>query len=98
MRDWRPGFIAAAFLLALPAQAQVANCNTHEFVRDRLEQTHDEQVIGRGIRSNGIVIELYYSKKSQTWTIVASDPHISCIMSDGEFWEITVPKAGETES
>jgi hypothetical protein len=100
MRDWKPGFIATAILasLALPAQAQVANCNTHEFVKNKLETEHNEEVIGRGIRSNGIVIELYYSRKNQTWTVVASDPIMSCVMSDGEFWEITAPKAGETES
>lgn len=91
-------FLAALLLLAVPAQAQVANCNTHEFVKNKLEQEHDEQVIGRGLRGNGIVIELYYSAKAQTWTIVASDPIMSCVMSDGEYWEIMTPKAGETES
>lgn len=85
-------------LLAIPALAQVANCGTREFVKNKLEKEHDERVIGRGIRNNGIVVEIYYSKDKQTWTIVASDPIMSCIMSDGEFWEITKPKAGETES
>jgi len=89
---------AVLCLFAFPAAGQVTNCNTHEFVKNKLETEYDEKVIGRGIRNNGVVIELYYSKKNQTWTIVASDPIMSCVMSDGEFWEITAPKAGETES
>jgi hypothetical protein len=93
-------FLATLALLVFPLslQAQVANCNTHEFVKNKLEQEHDEQVIGRGLRGNGIVIEVYYSEKSQTWTIVASDPIMSCVMSDGEYWEIITPKADGTES
>jgi hypothetical protein len=90
--------LALLALFAFPVQAQVAVCNTHEFVKNKLEKEHDEQVIGRGLRGNGIVIEVYYSEKSQTWTIVASDPIMSCVMNDGEYWEIITPKADGTES
>ena len=87
--------VSAAMLLvtALPRMATGAPaatgppCGRHDVVVAFLAETYDETSVGRGVRSDGLMVELLVAPQG-SWTIIVTHPMgMSCLASDGDDWE-----------
>jgi len=80
------GIFIFILFLNFPVSAQTV-CGIHNVVSDKLKSTFDEEPSGRGLASNGGMLEVYTSPDG-SWTITLTRPDgISCLMSTGEHWE-----------
>ncbi|MEH6360234.1 MAG: hypothetical protein V7761_05820 [Amylibacter sp.] len=71
---------------SLPAQAQTV-CNTRAKLVTQLTETYGEVSNGVGVQNASQLIELWSSKKSGSWTIIASRADgISCVLATGRKW------------
>lgn len=76
---------ALSLLLFAAQPAQAAFCGKYEVFKEALERKYQEVSVAKGI-SQGIIIELFGSKKgSFTILAVRPDGH-SCIVSSGDGW------------
>ena len=70
----------------LPAQAQT-KCTTRTNMVTELTEKYGEVNQGVGIQSAQQLIEVWSSKKTGSWTIIASHANgMSCIMATGHNW------------
>jgi hypothetical protein len=85
--------IMAAFLFAPVDVLGQAVCGEYQAVRDRLETTYDERVIGRGLDGTGRIVELLAGPTG--WTLLLVTPNgMACIATTGEKgtqWEVLAP-------
>ncbi len=71
---------------SLPAQAQTV-CNTRAKLVTLLTEEYGEVSNGVGVQNASQLIELWSSKKSGSWTIIASRADgISCVLATGRNW------------
>ena len=80
-------FAAAALAaLALPAEAQQV-CAPRDQIVKRLADTYGEARQGLGLQGGRLVVELYASAETGTWTIIATRPDgTACAMAAGHEW------------
>ena|SRR5712692_2691234 len=65
-------------------------CAGHADFAGYLAAVYGERVIGRGLRSDGLLLEVF-SGPNGSWTIIVTHPAgLSCLAADGAMWE-TVP-------
>lgn len=84
--------IPLAILLAVTptvtgvAHAQLA-CGPRSNVLTTLEEKYDEARVGMGLAGPTMIIEIWTSEETGTWTITRTTPNgITCIMAVGNNW------------
>jgi hypothetical protein len=64
-------------------------CAMHTEIVRTFGSTFGETIVGRGLRGDGVVLELLVGPNG-TWSIIITHPGgLSCLVSDGEAWEMT---------
>lgn len=85
-------------LLSAPALSQPLNCAPRDRVVQRLADAYGERRQSRGLGSNNLVIEMFASDTSGSWTItVTNTAGITCLVASGQAFEAMgdgLPKAG----
>jgi hypothetical protein len=77
---------AAALLAAAPAVAQQV-CAPRDQIVKRLAEGYGEARQGYGLQGGRLVVELYASAETGTWTIIATRPDgVACAMAAGQAW------------
>ena len=77
----------AAMGLAATASAQSV-CSERTTFLDKLGERYSENTSAIGLASNGTVLEVLTSEKG-TWTILVTQPDgTTCMVANGEFWEL----------
>ena len=81
--------------VATNAEAQQL-CLLHDVAVEKLMQQHDEQVIGRGLASNGQrMVEVFVSPDG-SWTLTTTDIQgRTCVMASGDSWMEVQPVIGD---
>lgn len=68
---------------AVPPQA----CLPHDSAGDKLRNEFGEKVLGRGVSSDGTLVEIFLSQ-SGTFTVIKTTPKgVSCVVDFGEGWQ-----------
>lgn len=71
---------------SLPAQAQT-QCSSRANLVSQLTEKYGEVSQGVGLQSASQVIEVWSSKKTGSWTIIASRADgMSCVLATGRNW------------
>ena len=79
--------LLAVIQFSLPERAQVPCAPRAELIAI-LQQRYDERAIGIGVVSTGAVLELWASRKGESWTIVVTLPSgQACVLAVGEAWQ-----------
>jgi hypothetical protein len=74
-------------LAALPALADRPFCAPRDQMIAALEKTYREARRAVAMQSTGVVIEIYASTETGTWTLLATRPDgTACAMAAGEAW------------
>lgn len=64
---------------------------------EQLEIRYAEVPVAMGLQSNGIMVEIFASRRENTWSIVITEPNgASCLISAGENWENLLPQAPDS--
>ncbi|WP_297772985.1 hypothetical protein [uncultured Roseovarius sp.] len=80
--------LAVLGLLASGAQAQSRNCAPREVVLDRLATAYGETRHSMGLGAQGVVIEVFASQSSGSWTITVTRPGgLTCLIASGQAFE-----------
>lgn len=78
---------------APPAIAQVP-CGARETVTDLLAERRGESLTAVGLRSPEILLEVWTSPDSGSWTLLLSRADgVSCVISAGTDWQMRTPPA-----
>ncbi|HHK74842.1 MAG TPA: hypothetical protein ENJ57_06720 [Rhizobiales bacterium] len=73
---------------ALQAGAQTQNCAPRDMVIERLANKYGEVRQSMGLGANNVVIEVFASEKSGTWTITATSVSgLTCLVASGQAYE-----------
>jgi hypothetical protein len=73
-------------MLASPAAGQT-NCGKRSDIVEFLAMKHAEQPRAVGLTASNWLMELFTSKKGDTWTlVVTNDVGVSCIKGSGRNW------------
>ncbi|EAR52423.1 hypothetical protein OG2516_08097 [Oceanicola granulosus HTCC2516] len=79
---------AALILAAAPAPAQQSACADHETVVSRLAERYGESRRAIGLAANNMVLEIFASAETGTWTITATRPGgPTCLVASGEAFQ-----------
>jgi hypothetical protein len=74
-------------LAAAPALAERPFCAPRDELVKALESTYREARRAVAMQSTGVVIEIYASTETGTWTLLATRPDgVACAMAAGEAW------------
>lgn len=77
--------VSAVALTALPASAQQV-CGERTAILDQLKREFNETPSGKGMSSNGAVVE-FLSSESGTWTMLVTFPSgATCLLAAGDNW------------
>ena len=57
----------------------------------KLREGYLEEVRGLGITAGGAVIELFRTEGGETWSLVATNGEVSCLLATGESWQQVAP-------
>jgi hypothetical protein len=69
------------------AQAQPRTCLPHDSADEKLGSEFGEKVLGRGVSSDGTLVEIFLSS-SGTFTVMKTTPKgMSCVVDFGEGWQ-----------
>lgn len=86
--------VAATALIApsLPAHAQTATpCARRAQMVDFLAKNFGERSIGRGVSSEGLLVEIFVGP-SGSWSMILTNPAgVSCLVGSGDGWETPKP-------
>ena len=83
--------VAAVALLAGPVAAEGQNCAPHERVVERLASAYGETRQSIGLGSNNVVVEVFASETSGSWTITATNvTGRTCLVASGQAYEAMV--------
>lgn len=70
-----------------PAASAARNCLPHDSAGDKLRAEFGEKVLGRGVSSDGTLVEIFLSP-SGTFTVIKTTPKgMSCVVDFGEGWQ-----------
>ena len=92
MRDWLTKATMGLSLMVLAADTarseRARNCAARQVVLERLHNTYGESRQAIGLGSNSIVIEVFASFRTGTWTITATLPNgLTCLVASGQAYE-----------
>jgi hypothetical protein len=88
--------LALIFVMASEASAQTSGCQAHENLARLLEERFAEHPVAAGLEASGLLIELFASADSASWTLVTTTPAgESCVIAVGEHWLGVKPPAVE---
>lgn len=77
--------------VAGPAAAQGAACAPRDVVVGRLADAYGETRQSMGLGANNVVIEVFASDSSGSWTITVTGPEgITCLIAAGQAYESAV--------
>ncbi len=77
--------VGAVALTALPVSAQQV-CGERTAILDQLKREFNETPSGKGMASNGAVVE-FLSSDSGTWTMLVTFPSgATCLLAAGDNW------------
>ena len=81
-------WLFGAVMLAQPANAQMQlTCLDREMLIQRLETRYNESLNGAGLQGPTIILEIWSSKESGSFTILVTKPNgKSCIVASGLNW------------
>ena len=90
------GAVLGAALFSSEADAQTvpseSQCGAHAVLVDKLRERYAEVPVAMGLQSNGTVLEVFASRRANTWSVVITAPNgVSCLVSEGQSWE-TLPQ------
>lgn len=75
-------------LISSPAIAQQSVCGNRDEIISRLESGYLEKKVANGLGKNGMLVEIFVSKDTRTFTIIQTTPAgVSCLMQAGDHWE-----------
>jgi len=79
-------FVVLAFGMA---RAQPpANCAPHDVLLERLASTYGEQRQAVGLGANNVLVEVFASDDTGTWTITMTVPGgMTCLVASGEAYQ-----------
>lgn len=90
LNDFTLAMAASTLILAatqLPAQGR-NNCAPRDVVLDRLAQSYGETRQSIGLGGNNVVVEVFASSETGSWTITATMPDgVTCLMASGQAFE-----------
>lgn len=70
-----------------PGSPQTRACLPHDNAGDKLRAEFGEKVLGRGVSSDGTLVEIFLSP-SGTFTVIKTTPKgVSCVVDFGEGWQ-----------
>ncbi|WP_300550994.1 hypothetical protein [Roseovarius sp.] len=82
------GAISALLFLNGPALAQSATCAPRDTVVERLASSYGETRQSMGLGANNVVIEIFASARSGSWTITETGTDgITCLVASGRAFE-----------
>ncbi|MFU8778695.1 MAG: hypothetical protein ACNA7M_13660 [Roseovarius sp.] len=91
--------LGAVALSNAPAQAQSGQCAPRDMVVQRLADAYGETRQSMGIGANNMVVEVFASDTSGSWTItVTGSDGVTCLVASGAAYEAiaeTEPKPGK---
>lgn len=77
-----------AATVATPLLAQQRNCADRELVLERLADAYGETRQSIGIGTNNMVVEVFASTETGTWTITVTSPQgMTCLVASGQAFE-----------
>ena len=84
--------LGALTVMATAVDAQTAAsqmlCSARPIMVEQLQKRYAEVPVAMGLQSNGTVLEVYSSRRTNTWSIVITTPTgVSCLVSEGQNWE-----------
>ena len=90
----------AALILVTQAHAQShPQCGPRASVLEQLAETYGETRRSMGIAANNMVMEMFASATSQSWTIIVTTPQgETCLVASGQGFEVMadeLPAKGE---
>ena len=72
------------------AEAQQQNCANRAAIVEQLQTRFSETRLGMGLHPDNLIVEIFTSLDSGSWTIIATRPDgISCLVAAGESWTET---------
>jgi len=78
----------AFWLVAVPDEADAAECAPYEMVKRFLSNRYQESRKAMGVVATRGIMELYVSEESGTWTVLLTMPNgMSCIVAAGDAFE-----------
>ncbi|GAB4287408.1 MAG: hypothetical protein Kow0058_07040 [Roseovarius sp.] len=81
----RSMMILAGILAALGGPALAGRCAPHELVVSQLAERFGESRQSMGLAGQEMVIEIFASLETGTWTITVTDPlGMTCLLASGE--------------
>jgi hypothetical protein len=79
--------ITACLVFSAGAAAAQAVCAPREQIVKRLNDTYGETRQGYGLQNAQLIVELYASEETGTWTLIATRPNgVACAMAVGKEW------------
>jgi hypothetical protein len=79
--------IAACLALSAASASAQSVCAPREQIVKRLADTYGETRKGYGLQNAQLIVELYASDETGTWTLIATRPDgVSCAMAVGKAW------------
>lgn len=83
--------LAAAFCVVLAGQASAQarnNCGPRAVVVEKLAEGYGETRQSMGIGSNNVMVEVFASAETGSWTILVTQPTgVSCLVASGQAYE-----------
>lgn len=81
---------SALMLAATQLHAQGRNCGPHDRVTTHLAERFGEARQMIGLATNRLVVEIYASSDTGTWTIIATRPDgVTCLVASGTDADVT---------
>lgn len=88
MRSILSAALMAAFFVS-PAFGQQSQCGDRSSILKALTEKYGEAPVGRGMASNGAIVEIYANTETGSWTILVNLPNgMTCVPADGRNWEV----------
>ena len=82
--------LTATTLAATQVEAQSRNCGPRDAVVTHLAEKYSEARVMMGLASNNMVLEVYASGETGTWTVVVNRPGgAACIVASGQHYQAT---------
>ncbi len=79
-------FAVAAFL-PCPAPAAERPCTQTDRLSELLDRSYGEMPVSTGLQQNGLLLRIYASPTTRTWTAVTTTPQgVSCVLATGQRW------------
>jgi hypothetical protein len=89
--------LLAAFAWASPLHAEInrSGCGPRDEIAALLEKNYGERPVNRGLKMDGVLLEIFASGVTGTWTRVWTWPNDqSCVMGAGDGWQAVPVKPG----